>query len=285
MPADARGVLFIAASGVESESADALDGMQVKRVAPGPPTDIEVTRERVPEGWLIVIPWREGERYEIQVADPCPIGGTEPLRATVSVGPELAATSLGALDAEPLRGALSIADARASCSRSIDVAGVEIELRPDEAFAGALPGLLFETRVDGEPYGPSASEAVDTPPGASWAGRGRDRVVTSCAERDVSAGDAEGAAELLAPGVHRVQLRARLPGDERIFETTPLEVTLSCPVDDAPGGSRAGTGRAPEADADEAYRRIAFPIWAMVIAGQFALLLFYLLARKRRRRR
>ena len=239
---------------------------------------IEPTEELVP-----------GASYSLQVP-----GGCEPAEPDTYdyVAGDAAALpgSLGTLAlTEQAAGSLEVATASGSCSTSIEAthATIELPLAPE-----ARPWedvFLYETWVDGERWFASASLPYGPELGASWVGRGTDRLYALCASDDPSVSPG------LAEGVHTVEMRATLPGTEVALASTALMLELRCegaPTVDAgmaaPDAGPSGGGDAgptseddppPMSDSGCSVGGASANAWPMV-----APLALALLALRRRRR-
>ncbi len=125
------------------------------------------------------------------------------------------------LVAGPLaRARVSVEDGGGACSTTVDAVTrvVSIELPPvARPFAGAM---LYTTTVDGRPWNPRSYNCSAVPFGRSWTDRGTDRVFADCPVPKDPRG--------LAPGKHRVELRAALPGGGLTFASS-ADVDLDCP--------------------------------------------------------
>ncbi len=109
-----------------------------------------------------------------------------------------------------------------SCSDITEAVAVDVSLDPTAEAAVWFDGFVFETLVDGTVWHPNSSITADTPAGESWEGRGQDVVFATCVEPETHA------TQGLKPGVHSIQMRARVPGTHEILESDVVEVTLEC---------------------------------------------------------
>ena len=85
--------------------------------------------------------------------------------------------------------------------------------------------------VDGARYAAQADIRYGPEPGASWVGRGRDRIYALC--EDAPGGGFPG----VKPGPHSVELRARVAGSSDAVVAGPLAVDIDCTL--PPSGARA----------------------------------------------
>ena len=184
--------------------------------------NIAINRDR----YVLVRPedLRPGDSLEIRAPETCRWGprGTP---ATLQVGPpaDLPET-LGQLEVtEDSIGPITIGSSIGSCSTETTARQLVLTLQPSEEAQPWLDAMIFRTLVDGEPYRPSPSIGESPPFGATWAGRGRDRLYLDCNETGVGfPGVTEGA--------HTVVFEARIPGTDTVLTSEPLDVTLRCTV-------------------------------------------------------
>ncbi len=206
------------------------------------PSDLQLTRADAPtqvlpltatlvEGgtYLVVpdAPLEAGVTYTIVEAPDC--HGDTP-RATFTVGPAAPLpTQLGALRITPeAQGVVSLETSGGQCGVETVVARARVEL---QFAADAEPWrdvLHLETLVDARAWRPRSSIVSVLAPGASWLGRGVDRVYTVCASP--AFGDPSYPA--LHPGSHQVMMRASLPSTALSLTTEPATFTLRCELSD-----------------------------------------------------
>lgn len=184
---------------------------------------------RVPApGVLVLVPGAPlvpGTTYLLEHASACPGSEGQPLPP---LGPLAIRDSvpvprrLGRLTATtPAVGPLRIA-ANASCSQLVLASHVDVDVELDASAEPWRDALVFETRVNGQPWQPTISLPDVVPHGASWRGRGTDRLYTLC---ETAPGIVEPG---LAPGQHTVTLAAALPSGAVVLESEPLEIELGC---------------------------------------------------------
>ncbi len=177
-----------------------------------------------------------GTTYHLADASACDFGtGVPSASATFTVGPSAPLpTTLGALAVTqlPLR-TDTIASGGGSCSMEAVVASAAVAVDYTQA-SDAAPWrdvLHFETLVDGQRWLGRRDILTPIAPGASWVGRGFDRIYTMCSTDDPFSSPANQA----SPGTHQVQLRATLPGTTVALATTTAAIELTCPPPDDPG--------------------------------------------------
>lgn len=180
-----------------------------------------------------------GDRLEFISSSLCP----DPYRPSeerfsVEVDSERALPSrLGTLGAQPSFAAPLSVGAPVTCSEEVLAAQVWVELDFDPEAEPWASVLVFQTWVDGRPWGPGLPIPNRIPLGQSGRGRGRDLVYAGC--EPTSWNQRVG----LEPGWHAVELRASVLGHPEI-RSTVVEVELRCPAGPVDGGE-------PEAGADE----------------------------------
>ncbi len=199
-----------------------------------PTTPLPFTATRLAnDDYLLVpdAPLVAGTRYLLTDATTCPEDSVLGPRVVFAVGPaaELP-VGLGRLGIP--RGGQFVRELAAggTCSREAEVREVELVIDGSREAALWRDALHFETRVDGALWTPQRSIIEPLPPGASWFGRGRDIVYTVCGPPfDVTT---------LPAGLHRVEMRATLPGTALSLAAEPIDVLLECraatPVDAGP---------------------------------------------------
>ncbi|MCC6525213.1 MAG: hypothetical protein IT373_21345 [Polyangiaceae bacterium] len=169
-------------------------------------------------------PWKAGERYALSLPNPCRYIGPERFEVAVAIGPTATAPgALGTLRASrAVRRVLRVGTASGSCSIDEEGAYVDVEATLDASAEPWRDVLYWETWVDGARYLPTESIGIGPAPGASWVGRGRDRIYTLC-PADRSHGFPG-----VAPGRHQVELRARALGEGPTLTAGPIDVEVRC---------------------------------------------------------
>jgi hypothetical protein len=170
----------------------------------------------------------------------------DPLEVVFDVGPASPLPeTLGTITVESEGlGEISFATFGGRCGVTVNADRVTINLEPSAEAAPWIEVLHFETLVNDERWAPRRLSTASVDPGASWIGRGRDRLYRACE----SVGGEE-PIEQLAAGTHRVRFRATLPGTDLEIETPEVTVELGCPLDEY---LDAGIGPQPGADAGSA---------------------------------
>lgn len=253
---------------------------------PGTPLAFAATRindhvfHLVPDAPLV-----EGTSYILTDSTPCTSSSGVPSpRVTFTVGPTAPLpTTLGALAITdlPVR-TEAIASDGGSCTLQAVADTVAVSINY-VAVADAAPWrdvLHFETLVDGRPWNARSNILQSIAPGASWAGRGVDRLYTVCRIEDPF-----GQSEVfeLAEGAHAVQMRATLPGTNLSLATDTPTVSLACPPpSDGDAGVGADAGDPIDGESDGGCCSSATSPSAAVA---LALLVVALLTRSARRRR
>lgn len=114
----------------------------------------------------------------------------------------------------------------ASCDMMLGAAYVEFNFEPGPDAQIWGDALAFETYVDGQIWEPQKSVGIPLPPGTGRLGYGKEQVYTICHER-YSAGDLPDA-KALDEGIHRVQIRAFLPGTDLFWTSESHSFVLRC---------------------------------------------------------
>lgn len=164
--------------------------------------------------------------YVLTASSACAFEPRTPHRSTIELTPAvMPPTELGVLVAgvrvrEPVR----VETTGGACSVEIDAVTLEVGIRLAPSAAPWADILQFRTLVDGAPWSASPSLVVELPVGASWQGRGRDRLYAACDSPP------PGARAGLPEGRHTVVMQAQLPGSEQVWATDPIVVDLDCSV-------------------------------------------------------
>lgn len=245
VPANAPALLWRPQTGWHDWK-DKGDGVSLVRVVSGTEQSVPVTVAFDTDlgGYLVQpdSPLKPGSSYTLKGKNFCtgPSGSWSDNAWSVTA----AATaplpkSLGTLEVKNLGAAtIQLGNAAGMCHTDVTAARVEVTLKPSAEIKPWLPLLAYQTYVDGEAYYATASIAYFHPPWQSWAGRGKDRLVSVCSQRNGS--------EIghLPPGSYKVVLKATLPGTNTTLETPPVQVTLTCPS--APGSDAGPQNPAPD---------------------------------------
>ena len=202
-----------------------------------PTVSIAYTMQTLDDGAVLIVPSTplvEGE-YRLVDTTECSPGYNPEVATTFLVGPaQPMPTSLGALtETASTIGELQVATLGGSCDIDVDAAQASVELMPDASSEPWISMLHFTTLVDGQRWSPSSSLRSDMVPGASWVGRGKDKIYVVC-EDDA---DERGTTE----GTHVVTMEARLPGTSQVWTSSPVTIELAC---DPGQGSGSGSGSA-----------------------------------------
>lgn len=168
-------------------------------------------------------------------------------------------------------GPLNVATANGTCSIDLIAVSRRVEIALSEEAAPWKNVLVYETLVDGQTWRPSGSMIDIAPLGGSWKGRGQDLVFTAC-----GGGADEAAFEVLAEGMHTVQMRATIPGTSVALETELVEFELACPQ---------STPGEPELVSNESSCSVAAPGAGAQAAAAAAALVLGLAAAGARKRR
>lgn len=121
-------------------------------------------------------------------------------------------TALGRLIvSDRVRGELTI-EADGACSERVEAVWVDLRIEYDPTARPYRDAMLYETYVDGELWAPKDNVLSHHAPGASWIGRGTDRLYVQCD----------------GPRVMRVKMIAEAPGQGHGVETPQISVNLNC---------------------------------------------------------
>ncbi len=243
VPANLPGIHWRPVGGFSTSPGDPSNVVLANAATPGTP--IPFTATRLPDGAYVLVPDQPltpGATYLLGDRSTCagmPIG---PSSTFLVSDPAPLPARLGELaEIENLVGPLVVGSSGGSCSSPIEAHQIDLRLELGVEASAWRDALHFETLVDGEVWRPSSSIVAVVPPGASWRGRGADRVYQVCETDD------EDISEGLAPGLHEVVLRATLPGSGAVAGSSSLTVELDCAEaaspgdqDEADGGCDAG---------------------------------------------
>lgn len=197
----------------------------------------------------------EGTEYRLVDESECDSGGrVGPEVEFVASAPAALPDELGELVVTPEGvGEIQVA-AGAACEMTVEADRMSLALVPTADVEPWLDLLHFETLVDGEVWTASADGRETNPPGASWAGRGQDRLYALCEEYG-------GVSEGLEEESHEVVMRATVPGTDLSLETEPVAIELDCDG----GGSAGGGGCA--AGGGESKPWVALLVGLLLAAG------------------
>lgn len=133
-------------------------------------------------------------------------------------------TTLGTLIVVPSsETSLELQTVDGSCSTFIFATSHTVELVPSPEAEPFARAFHYETIVDGMPWHPLHSLIQRVPIGASWEGRGKDRLFIACPSIDEIPSD-----KPLSEGDHTVFFRATLPGSNVVLESETATVSLHC---------------------------------------------------------
>lgn len=169
-------------------------------------------------------PWTEGEKYRIEIDVGAEAASRQPRlqSAEVTIGPAVVGSGELVLNAHFMgESRMTLVDLSGACSgeHSVISSSLTADWREE---SGPFPRAMmhFQTYVDGVRWRPRALFCSSLAPGASWQGRGVDRVVAVC--DDLARDDAS-----VSPTVHTVRMEAALPGSDIVFVSNEVEVDLS----------------------------------------------------------
>lgn len=120
-----------------------------------------------------------------------------------------------------------------SCDARVDAVYIEFDFEPGPGAELWGRALAFETYVDGRIWEPRESIPVPLPPGTGRLGYGKERVYVVCDE--LIQPEAHPLARALDEGIHRVQIRAFLPGTDLVWTSESHSFVLRCERDGEPG--------------------------------------------------
>lgn len=219
-----------------------IDPASVRLVASGEP--VAITTTELPNGDYLIEPTQplvSGTEYRLEDSTECGESGTaDGPQATFTATAAVALpTVLGSLVATaPARSTITVGTSSGSCSSEADVVSANVSLTFD---AGAAPWrhvLHYTTYVDDQVWASSGNILASTDPGASWIGRGADRLYSVCSSEDTGIGDG------LSEGSHVVRIEATLPGTSVALVSSTVTVELDCnpPIDGDDGGDTTDDG-------------------------------------------
>ncbi len=238
VPASAEGLYWRPMSGQVE-----IDPASVRLVTGGEP--VAITTTELPNGDYLIEPTQPlvaGTEYRLEDSTECAGSGAADgpqatFTATAAVG---LPTTFGVLSATtPVRSTLTLGTASGSCSSDADVVSTTVSVAFDTSAEPWRHVLHYTTYVDDRVWASSTSILASTAPGASWIGRGADRLYSVCSTDDSSVGAG------LSPGPHVVRIEATLPGTSVALVSSTVTVELDCdpPIDDdGDGGDTTDDG-------------------------------------------
>lgn len=223
-----------------------IDPASVRLVTGGEP--VAITTTELPNGDYLIeptLPLVAGAEYRLEDTTEC--GGSG-----VADGPQATFTAtaavplpatLGSIAATaPVRGALTLGTASGSCSSEADVVSTTVSLTLDTLTEPWRHVLHYTTYVDDQVWARSSNILASTAPGASWVGRGSDRLYSVCSTDDTGVGDG------LSEGPHDVRIEATLPGTSIALVSSTITVELDCDPDGDGDGDDTTDGDDTAAD-------------------------------------
>jgi MYXO-CTERM domain-containing protein len=186
---------------------------------------VPLTGKAIANGdWVFTIdkPLSEGVGYVLRDLNLC-VDQVGPTAAFTAAAAAPLPTELGALTTNNHRiGTLEVGTSSGSCSVTIEVDQVGVEVSLPAATQPWRDVLLYETLVDGTSWRPERSIRQSLPAGESWFGRGADRVYKTCSTPDQLGSFG------LAEGPHEVAMQATLAGTSLALSAAALTVELGC---------------------------------------------------------
>lgn len=146
------------------------------------------------------------------------------------------------------QGAVKVPDDGA-CSRAVDAAYIELNFEPGADAETWGKALAFETYVDGQLWEPQETVATAVPPGTSRLGYGKEQVFAVC-DNPISPHNPAWSRSL-DQGIHRVEIRAYLPGTDLFWTSESYSFVLRCDETGAQAESGGDADDQAEPDADE----------------------------------
>lgn len=259
VPANLKGIYWRPSHSWDDDGGvEGGQGVRIARVDGATPVLLAFTLEDAPselgDGFLIVpdAPFVAGARYVAWDLGCDDLDASEPPPAPVAIdyeGPypylsnfEGSVARFSAAEAAPLPtalGELAVSAQRddsvlvyesAGCTQSIDVIARDVELVLSSSASPWADALFYETAIEGETFEPQEGAQFDPYPGTAMAGRGQELVRTQC-DIDYPQGAVVGrGGETIAPGTHRVELIARIPGESLLLRSDEARVALTCPA-------------------------------------------------------
>jgi uncharacterized protein (TIGR03382 family) len=220
-------------SGVQNVPPD--PSMIVLATTADPQTALPFTATALPNGDYLLVPDAPlvaGTDYTIIDHTACGATPDAGPHVTFHAGAEAPLpASLGTLAiVEHQEDTFSVATARGSCSSEVLGDQARVELTPSDDALAWKDALHYQTLVDGQPWGASASLNATSAPGSSWVGIAVDRLYHVCSTDDDTIGSG------LATGAHEVSMTATLPGSSVAIDAAAVAVDLEC------SGSGSGSG-------------------------------------------
>ena len=201
--------------------------MVVLTAASDPQTALPFTATALSNGDYLLVPDAPlvaGTDYTIIDHTPCgttPDAGPHATFHVVAAAPLPA--SLGTLDIiDHQQETFPVATASGSCTTDVLADQARLQLTPGADAVPWKDALHYQTVVDGQPWGASASINATYAPGSSWVGVAVDRLYHVCSTTDDTIGSG------LAAGNHQASMTATLPGSPVALAAAAVPVDLEC---------------------------------------------------------
>lgn len=209
------------------------------------PLEIIVPAAKFKPGQVYEVTVRESEaaakqRKELGANAPTDLPPAE-VTTTVTIGAEPLKLAQATLQAgTPEQKGLAVAHG-ASCQAEIraSAATVKVELPPEAEPLRDY--LVYETRVDGQPWKQIKNLCTPVEPGRTWAGTAGEDVVFATCEQGEAAG------EYPKPGKHKVEVEVASPDRAVVITTPAVELDFACAAPEPPPSEEPPPSSAPPA--------------------------------------
>lgn len=221
----------------EDSGSHRLENVSLTRLDTGALLGFNATRQDNGHYHIVPLqPLEAGVQYRLVDSSAC-FSGTGP-RSTFTVTPAAPLpTRLGTLSPDfPEFAQQRLATAAGSCDVEAFVKRADVVLVYDAEAEPWRDVLHIATHVDGQRWWALSTILQRPAPGASWIGRGVDRVYTVCENLS----DFGSPSIDLPSGAHEVQMRASLPGTTLALASDVAWVLLECAGLDCDGGDCGG---------------------------------------------
>jgi len=241
IPENAAGIAWLSSFASE----DPADDLWVEHIEGDIRTRVDFSVDDLGKSQYIIRPvnWAEGNVYRVHGeagdgsdnSDSLSLSATDRIREMeVQVGPPLDTSVVPELSpSATFRGPLTLLEYGGGCFSEFEGVAVDVWMNTPGASAA---NLNYTTVVDGKVWEPQTDLCTPVAPGASWVGRGHDRLVAVCDKTFIEE------KYRLLPGPHTVSMEAKLPGTDIVFTTETITVDLTCPAEESSGGCQSTGG-------------------------------------------
>lgn len=171
--------------------------------------------------------------------------------------------------------------ASASCSTEVRAATVPVKVELPPEVEPLRDYLVFETRVDGQPWVPTKGLCQSKTPGRSWSdATGTDIVYAVCGQGSEPSG---GSIDNLPPGKHKIEVEVATADRAQVLTTPAIEVEFTCAPTAEPPKEEPPPTETPQTEAPPPVAKQGCSIGDTGPAGSAWVLAMAWLVRRRRR--